>query len=77
MNISIDMPSGPLAVEMPTCIGHYYIIESGGERFLTACIDESEGRPKRMRQAECDTRYSRVFQPHQYTVIEKDPLWQD
>jgi hypothetical protein len=78
--ITCETPSGTLCIEKPDCIGSYYIVyvPQFKERLLCTCIDAStDGRPKRMRVQQSVAHGGIVLEPHQYEVIEKNPLWED
>ncbi len=75
--ITVEMPSGTMQIQEPTCIGHFYVIACMGERFVANCLDESDGRPKRMRIQLHPVHGGKVVQAHEYTIIERDPAWED
>lgn len=75
--ISVNTPSGTLRIPEPRCIGHYFVVTAGGERFLARCIDELDGKPKRMRLANDGARFGTVLQPGEYEIVEQDPDWED
>lgn len=78
MTITIDMPSGPMTVHKPSCIGAYYIIVSGSQRYLAVCLDANWlGKPKRMRIQHDAHRAGDVLMPRQYKILERADRWDD
>jgi hypothetical protein len=78
--VTCETPSGTLTIYKPDCIGSWYIVYAPEfkERLLCNCIDATtEGKPKRMRVQKHMAHGGKVLQPHQYQIIEKNPLWED
>ena len=78
--LTLETPSGTLTINKPDCIGSFYIVYATElkERVLCNCIDATlDGEPKRMRVQKHMAHGGNVLQPHQYEIIEKNPLWED
>lgn len=76
MTITIDQPGKPLKVEVPDCIGKFFVIActKGTGQFVANCIDATpDGKPKRMRIQFDPVRQGEVLQPHQYQIMEEHP----
>ena len=76
--LTVETPSGALRVRKSSCIGHFFVIGVGNERFLANCIDATpDDAPKRMRIQTFGSRKGDVVMPGDYIIFEKDPDWED
>lgn len=76
MTVTIQQPGRPLKIEVPDCIGQFFVVLclKKRERFVANCIDAyPDGRPKRMRIQFDPVRQGDVLQPHEYQIMEEHP----
>jgi len=72
--------SETITLDVKPCIGRFYVLYAKelGRQVLANCIDATpEGVPKRMRVQKCSKNGGDVLMPHQYTIMEVDPQWED
>lgn len=77
--ITVEMPNRTMTVDKPIWIGRFFVVYSKAHsrRVVTTCIDEADGKPKRMRvQCQGDIQ-GEVLQPHEYEIVEKDAQFED
>lgn len=79
--VTYQSPFGKkITIEKPDCIGSFYIVYAPelDRRLLVNCIDATpDGKPKRMRIQKSMDHGGMVLMPGQYSIIEKNPQWED